>query len=79
MTLRSALGERVQGVYEQVDDLLDSDEALIVLFNGRRMVSYTHGFVASPCQLELVGVEVERSVRSAVGVPSTTTRGQEEP
>ena len=29
-------------------------DALTVLFDGRRMVSYTHGFAASPSQLELL-------------------------
>lgn len=71
MTLRSELGGRVQTVFEQVDGLLDSDDALIILFDGRRMVSYSHGLTASPCQLELLGVEVERSIRNAVGVQST--------
>jgi hypothetical protein len=74
MTLRNELGGDVQDVFEQVNDLLDSEDALIVLFDGRRIVSYTHGFAASPCQLELVSVEIERSVRNAVGVQSTTNR-----
>ena len=44
------------------------------------MVSYTHGFAASPSQLELLDVEIERSVRNAVGGQSTTNeKGQEEP
>ena len=75
MTLRNARGGDVRDVFKEVDDLLDSDDALIVLFDGRRMVSYTHGFAASPSQLELLGVEIERSVRNAVGVKSTIQRG----
>ncbi len=67
MTLRKELDGKVQGLFDQVNKLLDSDDALVVLFDGRRMVSYTHGFAASPSQLELLGVEIERSVRSAVG------------
>src|SRR5688500_9306836 len=74
MTLRNALGGDVQDVFDLVDDLLDNEDALIVLFDGRRMVNYTHGFAASPSQLELLGVEIERSVRNAVGVQSTTNR-----
>ena len=74
MTLRNARGGDVQDVFKEVDDLLDSDDALIVLFDGRRMVSYTHGFAASPSQLELLSVEIERSVRNAVGVKSTTKK-----
>ena len=79
MTLRNALGGDVQDVFDQVNDLLDSEDALIVLFDGRRMVSYTHGFAASPSQLELLGVEIERSVRSAVGGQYNQQEGQEEP
>ena len=74
MTLRNVRGGDVQDVFKEVDDLLDSDDALIVLFDGRRMVSYTHGFAASPSQLELLSVEIERSVRNAVGTQSTTKR-----
>jgi hypothetical protein len=67
MTLRKELDGKVQDLFDHVNNLLDSDDALVVLFDGRRMVSYTHGFAASPSQLELLGVEIERSVRSAVG------------
>ena len=80
MTLRNALDGHVRDVFEQINALLDSEDALIVLFDGRRVVSYTHGFAASPSQLELLGVEIERSARNAVGVQSTPNReGQEEP
>ena len=74
MTLRNALGGNVPDVFDQVNDLLDTEDALIVLFDGRRMVSYTHGFAASPSQLELLGVEIERSVRDALGVQPTENR-----
>jgi len=75
MTLRNALRGHVSDLLDQVNALLDSDDALIVLFDGRRMVSYTHGFAASPSHLELLGVEIERSVRNAVGAQSTTKKG----
>jgi hypothetical protein len=74
MTLRNRLGGNVQDLLEQVSHLLDSGDALIVLFDGRRLVSYSHGFAASPSQLELLGVEIERSVRNAVGMQSTNNR-----
>ena len=41
-------------------------------------MSYTHGFAASPSQLELLSVEIERSVRNAVGVKSTTKKERRE-
>ena len=75
MTLRNALGGNVRGLFDQVNALLDSEDALIVFFDGRRLVSYANGFAASPSQLELLGVEIERSARNAVGAPSTTNRG----
>ena len=67
MTLRKSLGGEVQRIYEQIDALLDSAVGLLVLFDGGRMVTYAQGFGASPCQLELLGVEREWSVRNIVG------------
>lgn len=74
MTLRNRLGGDVHNLFEQVNTLLDNEDAMIVLFDGRRLVSYTHGFAASPSQLELLDVEIERSVRSAVGGQATNRR-----
>ena len=37
-------------------------------------MSYTHGFAASPCQVELANVEIGRLVCNIVGVQSTTNR-----
>ena len=78
MTLRNRLGGDAHNLFEQVNTLLDSEDALIVLFDGRRMVSYTHGFAASPSQLELLDAEIERSIRSAVGGQSTGQREAEQ-
>ena len=74
MTLRNRLGGDAHNLFEQVNTLLDNEDALIVLFDGRRMVSYTHGFAASPSQLELLDAEIERSIRGAVGGQSTNGR-----
>ena len=76
MTLREFLRGDVQRVYEQVDAVLDSQDGLLVLFDGDRMVSYTQGFGVSPCQLELLSLDLERSVRNVVGGLSTTRRSQ---
>jgi hypothetical protein len=67
MTLRESLGGDVRRVYDQVDALLDSEDGFLVFFDGGRMVSYTQGFGVSPCQLELLSVELERAVRNVVG------------
>ena len=74
MTLRKAVGDDGRKVHQQVDDTLDREDAFIVLFDGDRMVSYSAGFGASPCQLELLTVEIERSLRSVIGGKPTTTR-----
>ena len=74
MTLRESLGGDVEHVYNQIDALLDSEDALLVLFDGDRMVSYTQGFGVSPCQLELLSLDLERSVRTIVGGQSTTRK-----
>ena len=70
MTLRESLGGDVQRIYEQVDALLDGDDGVLVLFDGSRMLSYAQGFGVSPCQLELLSVQIERAVRNVVGRPS---------
>jgi hypothetical protein len=67
MTLRESLGGDVKRVHEQVDALLGSEDGLLVLFDGDRMVSYMQGFGVSPCQLELLSLELERSVRDVGG------------
>jgi len=75
MTLRESLGGGGQSNYEKIDALLDSEDGLLVLFDGARMVSYTQGFGVSPCQLELLSVELERAVRNVVaGQPTTSTK-----
>jgi hypothetical protein len=74
MTLRKVLGDDGRRVHQQVDDTLDRENAFIVLFDGDRMVTYSAGFDASPCQLELLTAEIERSVRNVVGGRSTTNR-----
>jgi hypothetical protein len=77
MTLRESLGGDVQRIYEQVDALLDSEDGVLVLFDGSRTLSYTQGFGVSPCHLELLSVELERAVRNVVGQePATDRRGR---
>ena len=75
MTLRQALGGDAARVHELVDQLLDREDGLIVLRDGRRTISYAQGFGLSPCQLELVIVEIERAVRT---VTTIQQEGEEE-
>jgi hypothetical protein len=72
MTLRKVLGDDRRRVHQHADDTLDREDAFIVLFDGDRMVTYAAGFDASPCQLELLTAEIERSVRNVAGGQSTT-------
>lgn len=67
MTLRKALGPDVRRVHELVDRLLDSEDGLIVLVDGERVVSFGEGFGLSPCHHELVALEIERTIRTATG------------
>jgi hypothetical protein len=74
MTLREMLGSDVQRFQKQIDDLLDGEDGFIVLFDGSRLVSYAQGFGVSPCQLELLTVEIERAIRNVIGEQSLTNR-----
>jgi hypothetical protein len=74
MTLRGMLGSDVQRFQKQINDLLDGEDGFIVLFNGSRLVSYAQGFGVSPCQLELLTVEIERALRNVIGGQSLTNR-----
>ena len=64
MSLRKVLGADVDRVHEQVDALLDSEDAMIVLVDGSRAINYAQGFGISPSQLELLALEIERAVRN---------------
>jgi hypothetical protein len=76
MTRRESLRGDVERIYEQVDAVLDSEDGVLVLFDGSRTLSYTQGFGVSPCQLELLKVELERAVRNVVGQEPATDRRQ---
>jgi hypothetical protein len=64
VTLRQRLGPDVQRIYEQVNRLLDSEDAIIILADGHRAIHYARGFGLSGCQHELLAVQMERSIRS---------------
>ena len=64
MTLRDALGVDARQVYERVDDVLNSEDGIILLVDRRHATSYLQGFALSGCQIELLSVELERAVRA---------------
>lgn len=67
MSLRKMPGTDADRIHEQVDALLESEDALIVLVDGSRAISYAQGFGTSPDQLELLALEIERAVRRVAG------------
>jgi len=64
VTLRQRLGPDVQRIYEQIDDLLDSEDAIIILADAHRAIHYARGFGLSACQHELLVVEIDRTIRA---------------
>ena len=73
MTLRKSGGGDAQRIHEQVDELLDGEDGVLVLFDGRRVVTYAEGFGLSASQLELLSVELERALRNVVGGQQTNS------
>jgi hypothetical protein len=74
MSLREMLGTDADRIREQVDAVLDSEDAMIVLIDGSRAISYAQGFGSSPDQLELLALEIERAARSVAGRPTNNKR-----
>jgi hypothetical protein len=64
VTLRQRLGADVQRIHELVDDLLDSEDAIIILADGHRAIHYARGFGLSACHHELLAVEIDRAIRA---------------
>ena len=58
MTLRQALGGDARRLHELLETLLDREDAVILLFDGDRAVSYINGFGLSPSQHEFLALEI---------------------
>ena len=63
MTLRQALGGDVTRLHELLEEILDREDAVVLLFDGDRAVNYSSGFGLSPSQHELMALALERMVR----------------
>ena len=74
MSLRKVLDTGADRIHEQVDSMLDREDAIIVLVDDSRAISYAHGFGASPDQLELLALEIERAVRSVASPPTNNEK-----
>lgn len=58
----------VQRLPRQVDNVLDSEDAFIILVDGTRAISQLqHRIGLSACQLELLAADIERVIRTAGG------------
>jgi hypothetical protein len=68
MTLRQALGDDAEQVHELLERLLDAEDFVVLLFDGRRAVNYISGFGLSPSQHELMALAIERMVRGAAAL-----------
>lgn len=74
MTLRQRLGPDVQRIHELVDDLLDSEDAIIILADGHRAIHYARGFGLSACHHELLAVEIDRAIRALTRAEAVEVR-----
>jgi hypothetical protein len=63
VTLRQALGGDVTRLHELLEDILDREDVVVLLFDGNRAVNYISGFGLSPSQHELTARALERMVR----------------
>ena len=63
MTLRQALGGDVTRLHELLEEILDREDVVVLLFDGDRAVNYISGFGLSPSQHELMALALERTVR----------------
>ena len=70
MTLRQGLGADVQRIYEQIDGLLDSKHAIIILADEHRAIHYARGFGLSACHHELLAVQIDRAIRGVTRAES---------
>jgi hypothetical protein len=71
VSLRQALGGDTGRLHELLEEVLDRENVVVLLFDGDRAVNYISGFGLSPCQHELMAVEIERMVRAA-GAPGVS-------
>ena len=84
MTIREAMGDTAGVVQRRLDQVLDSEDALIVLVDRHGTTSYCHGFGASGCQLELLGHALEQTLHTMGSVlpgprPATTEFKEAQP
>jgi hypothetical protein len=65
VTLCQAIGGDVRRLHDPLDELLDQEDAVVLLCDRRRAVNHINRFGLSACHLELLAIEIERTVRTA--------------
>lgn len=75
MTLRQALGGDAERLHEVLEELLDREDVVILLFDGDRSINYIGGFGLSPSQHELMALDLERMVRAAGATAASRRTG----
>ena len=60
----------MQRIDEQIDDLLDSKDAFIILTDGHRAIHYARGFGLSACHHGLLAVQNEHAIRGVTRAES---------
>jgi hypothetical protein len=80
VTLRQALGNDAERLHELLEELLDKEDVVLLLFDGHRAINYVGGFGLSSSQHELMALDVERAVRAgcATAVAQRTATPSEE-
>ena len=61
MTAREAAGDATR-LHRRLDEVLDGEDAIIVLIDRHTATSFFHGFAASGCQLELIGHQLDAAL-----------------
>lgn len=75
MTLREMLGPSAGALKERLDEVLDREDAIVILVDRTGTTAYYHGFGASGCQLELASGRVDAALGEIVGAPVRAPRG----
>ena len=66
MTVRQSLGLRADDIHARLDQVLDSEDGMILLMDRNGATTFCHGFGASGCQLELLWHEIDGTLRALI-------------
>ncbi|HEX7086395.1 MAG TPA: hypothetical protein VF198_08525 [Vicinamibacterales bacterium] len=69
MTLRDALQGSEGVIRARLEEVLDSEDAVVLLANRRGITTFAHGFGVSGCQLEMMGRALEALLRELAAAP----------